>query len=129
MKKILFVLGLMLAFVFGAVYESNFDSSDAFVIVKNESDECLRQLKIQVKDTDFKLAGLPHGRMSGTSFKIKSDSHYDVSVVLDNGKQMKLSAGYMTNGLESYDLFVIVHDSIEHHSIPPFSINSSLMSD
>ncbi|NDV23961.1 hypothetical protein [Desulfovibrio sp. JC022] len=129
MKKFLCFSLMLLCLLLGALLgELRPNKSHGFVIVENKSNEVVHEVEIKIMDLQIKIPEMDiNGHVVGR-FEIPGDSHYDILVLFKSGKKMDLSSGYMTNGLDSYDLFVITQDGIEHHSIPPFNINSSSIS-
>ena len=92
--------------------------NQGFVLVQNNSTQPVEFITIHIKDLNFSIANLEQGAQAGKAFMIHTESHYDVNATFSSGKTISLSSGYLTNGIDSYDLFIITDDSILHERIP-----------
>ena len=92
--------------------------NQGFVLVQNNSTQPVKSVRIQIKDLNFAISNLEQGEQAGKAFMIHADSHYDMNATFSSGKTISLSSGYLTNGIDSYDLFIITDDSILHQRIP-----------
>lgn len=123
MKRTSCLLAMLFCLFLGVIGGMGSKTNYGLFIVENSSDEDVDQIEINVMDLKIKLPGIKTNDLITGRYEIPGDSHYDIVVTFVSGRTVEFSSGYMTDGLDSSDLFIIENDSIEHHSIPPVEIN------
>ncbi|OEU66808.1 MAG: hypothetical protein BA863_07065 [Desulfovibrio sp. S3730MH75] len=89
-----------------------------FVFIENRSGEEIEKTTIQIRELEFSLHHVPNEGIVYGKYLILGDSHYEVNATLKSGKRINLSSGYMTSGFDSFDLFMVLNNEIEHKRIP-----------
>jgi hypothetical protein len=93
-------------------------SGDSRFTVMNETGEAISHATIVVCGQTIEMREIPvAGRVSGT-YRVKSDSDYDVTVKFANGNQLHRKVGYVTNGVRYADEISISTADISVKSTP-----------
>jgi len=91
------------------------------IVVRNDSNNIISNANILVCGQTLIFNHIaPHSKQSGT-FKVTSDSSYDIKVVLSNGQVLQSKLGYVTNGIKYDDVIFIRDDHISIKSAPTLS--------
>ncbi len=110
-KRIIFVSYCLLVFFFVLFETSCLSKSNTgqFTLV-NDSDELISHATVEICDQLIEFKSIkPHEEFNG-SFKVKGDSHYEVTVFFASGKEIKDEIGYVTHGF-NYRHTITVTDS------------------
>lgn len=82
-------------------------------LLSNQAKEPIAQALVTVCGQTIKFKDVqPSYRVSG-SYKVKSDSHYDVRIEFSSGTVLKKELGYVTNGLDFYHEIIVTDANIE----------------
>ena len=118
MKILIYCISLCAALLLGGMINEILPSdSYGFVFIENTSGESVANSTIRIRELEYLLPTIPNRGLIGRKFIIPGDSHYEINATLASGKKINLSSGYMTNGYNSYDLFVINRNTIDHQKI------------
>lgn len=79
----------------------------SIVTVINQSSQTIISLKIELAGETKTIAMLSNGRSAIVEFNNFSDSHYILNGVLKDGTLIKGEFGYVTNGMNFEETFVI----------------------
>lgn len=80
--------------------------------IRNGSDLLIQTATVKVSGSSLELENIHPSETRIGTFKIRSDSHYDISVKFAAGKSLNGSCGYVTNGVDSSDHLVVLDDEI-----------------
>lgn len=84
--------------------------------VMNSSGEQIERVTIEVSDQTFIFRDLAPQEARTESFRIGKDSHYDVSVKFETGRNLEATIGYVTSGIDSADNIVILGSQVRIES-------------
>ncbi len=104
----------ILTFVLGYVIML---SSTAKLMVTNKSTQEVLALKVSLKHIDVLKENLQIDQSVEFKFKIKTDDHYNVTILFKNGTKINKSIGYLTRGVDSSDKIIILDSDIEMTSL------------
>ena len=115
MKKKVFVLisYCLVALLFASTETSCLlkENTGQFVLI-NSSNEMITQARIEVCEQLIEVNNIePHEKYNGT-YKIKSDSHYDVTISFASGKELRDKLGYVTHGFDFTHTITITDSTI-----------------
>lgn len=82
-------------------------SKTATVVVSNESGWEVRSLTVKVSDQEKRIKNLHNGESTDLIFQGLHGSHYTLNGKLSDGSIIHGEYGYVTNGAELNDSFVI----------------------
>lgn len=123
-KKILGFTILVCAISFGAWLHSFFPPDIGVVIIDNRSGQDIVSATIRVREIELVCPGIPDGGYYAVRYEIPGDSHYEVQATFDSGKTVELESGYMTSGMDAFDVMEIREDHILHKSTHSHSYSS-----
>jgi hypothetical protein len=105
-----FLIAICVAVVF--LLSSCLTNKGSFVLI-NKAKDTISQGFVTVCGQTIELKDIqPNKSMSGT-YAVKSDSHYDIKVEFLSGKKISKQLGYVTNGLDFHDEFVVTDTDID----------------
>lgn len=90
----------------------SFRDSEAAVSLKNISSSDIQVGEINLADESRKFSRVKIGETLRTTFSIKHDSSYEISITLVNGQKLTAKAGYLTNGISQVDTLKVMDDKI-----------------
>lgn len=97
---------MLISFGISCFMESN---TGQFCFINNDN-ELIVYAKIKICNQIFEFKDItPHEKCNGT-FKVTSDSHYTIHIVLNSGKEIKDQLGYVTYGFD-YKHTIVLADS------------------
>lgn len=79
----------------------------------NKTIEPISQALVTVCGQTIELRDVQPGKSAAGSYEVKSDSHYNVRIKFQSGKQLQKGVGYVTNGLDFDHKIVITDTNIE----------------
>lgn len=103
---------LLLAIWFGGWLGSLFPPDIGVVILKNESDHHIRQAVIMIRELELNLGPIPADGFAVGRYDVPGDSHYDIRITFESEKEIRAELGYMTSGMDSFDVIEVRNDSI-----------------
>lgn len=83
------------------------------VQIQNRSGERIELVTVQVSGTLIVLDELKPSEKRAGTFRIASDSHYKIYVKFASGKTLAGSCGYVTHGIDSDDLIIVIKNGIQ----------------
>ncbi|SDK51178.1 hypothetical protein SAMN05660337_0681 [Maridesulfovibrio ferrireducens] len=119
MKIIFYFISIFFAaWIGGCINEMLPKDNYGFIFIENQSGEDITKSTVQIRELIFSLPHIPDKKIIYGKYLILGDSHYEVNATLKSGKRINISSGYMTSGLDSFDLFIIKNNKIDHKQIP-----------
>lgn len=88
------------------------------VMVENRTSESIDRATIEVCGQALELSQIAPGEKKTASYKVVTDSHYDVSVTFNSGRKIDASVGYVTNGMDFRDTLIVTDDAIAYEAGP-----------
>jgi hypothetical protein len=117
MKKLIFGSSVLIcAIIFGAWLHSFFPSDIGVVIIDNRSGQDIASATIQVREIELVCPKIPNGDFYAVRYEVPGDSHYEVEATFESGRTLELESGYMTSGMDAFDVMEIQEDRILHKS-------------
>ena len=83
-----------------------------FLLVNKGNEPVLRAL-VTVCGQTVELNGIQPTKSASGSYRVKSDSQYDVRIEFESGKKLEKKIGYVTNGLDFKHVIVVTDTDIE----------------
>jgi hypothetical protein len=87
-----------------------------FLLV-NKADEPIARASVMVCGQTIKLNDIQPTQSAQGFYKVKSDSHFNITVEFQSGKKLQKEIGYVTNGFDFHDELVVTNTDIEITSI------------
>jgi len=84
----------------------------SFLLV-NKSRETISRGLVTVCGQTIELKEIQPTESATGSYKVKSDSHYDIAIEFQSGKKIHKEIGYVTNGLDFHHEIVVTDTDIE----------------
>jgi len=84
----------------------------SFLFINNAKEPILRGL-VTICGQTIDLKDIQPGESVPGSYKVKSDSHYDIGIEFQSGKKLRKETGYVTNGFDYHDEIVVTDADIE----------------
>ena len=82
------------------------DNSGQITLI-NESGESIKTVRIEVCKQLIEFKTIRQGEKAKGTYKITSDSHYDILVTFASGKKLRKQLGYVTNGFDFQHTLVV----------------------
>jgi len=89
-----------------------FFSNKGEVHISNEATERVVKGEVEICDQQYKFEGIKPRESKVIHYKVKSDSHYKITVEFESGKKMVKEVGYVTNGMDFKDALIIKDSDI-----------------
>ena len=84
----------------------------SFLLI-NKAQELIARASVTVCGQTIELKDIQPTKSAPGSYKVKSDSHYDVRGEFQSGKKLQKAIGYVTNGLDFHHEIVVTDTDIE----------------
>lgn len=119
MKKLTVILMvLVIGIAIGSMLDLFFHDTRGVVILHNMSGEPVCNATVIVRDAAMTFGKIADGEYAFQSYLMGSDADYSVWITFESGKQVSLSnVGYVTNGLNSCDLFEVHKEDVLYTNI------------
>lgn len=91
----------------------SFGANKGFVLLVNMAKEPIVRALVTVCAQTIELKNIQPTESALGSYKVKSDSHYDIRVEFQSGKKLQKEMGYVTNGFDFQHEFVMTDSDIE----------------
>jgi hypothetical protein len=82
------------------------------VSIVNEATESIRAGKIVICGHQFEFGELKPREKKQIPYKVRSDSHYDMTVQFAPGKTLTRQVGYVTSGTDFHDTLTVKDDEV-----------------
>ena len=102
------VLVLILVAVFAIRLSSN-KGEDSIV---NQAGEAIRSGQLEICKQQFSLGQVQPKQSKEIHYKVRSDSHYDVTIEFESGKKLSRQVGYVTSGMDFHDRLTVTDDDV-----------------
>ena len=91
------------------------------VTLSNTTGEVIERIQIAVCRQEFVLDSLGPGDSRTVTFRIRGDSHYNVSIRFSSGRSINKELGYVTSGVDVADTLLIEETGVllADHTGPP----------
>lgn len=117
-RPVVFVIFLGLAAYAGGVVSSYLEDEIGIVVAQNQSGKQISSLSLWVCDQSLDLGSLAPGAIAGSTYTVSCESHYTVRAVFSSGEILTEEMGYVTGGLDIFDLFVIRESELDMGPMP-----------
>jgi len=84
----------------------------SFLLINHAKEPISRAIVVVCGQT-VELNGILPTKNAQGSYKVNSDSHYDITVEFQSGKKFEEKMGYVTNGFDFHHEFVVTDTGIE----------------
>ena len=102
----------ILAFTTMMIFAISCREYKSTVTVTNRADEAIRVCSITLGSQSSKIRDIGPNEKRQLSFKVQSDDHYVISVTMQSGRRIEKEMGYVTNGMDFFDSFIIQDSDI-----------------
>jgi hypothetical protein len=82
------------------------------VWVINNATEPISRCIVSICGQTIELRDILPTKSAEGFYKVKSDSHYDISIEFQSGRKLRKELGYVTNGLDFHDRIVVTNTDI-----------------
>ncbi|MDD3313875.1 hypothetical protein [Pseudodesulfovibrio sp.] len=107
---------LLGAIALGAWLHSCFPPDIGVVVLQNGSGRDIARAVVRIREIELVFPKIPDGGFSAARYEIPGDAHYEVLVTFDSGKTLRLESGYVTSGMDAFDVMVVREDEIIHQA-------------
>ncbi len=116
-KKSLIIAALLSLVWFGGLLNKwIFSPNVGVLLLSNESSEHIHSAKISVCGQDYTFQEIPQGEYIAVRYDVTTDSHFNIKVLLQSGRIVENEIGYITNGVDFFDIIKIKNDELIHES-------------
>ena len=112
-NSILIFLGIGCFLIVGIRAASILFTRQGEVSIVNKATESVVKGKIDIGNQHFIVENMKPGEQKTFSYKVTSDSHYNVAVTLSSGTRLATEIGYVTTGLDFKETLIVNNDAIE----------------
>lgn len=109
MKVVLVAISAALLFLVMASCTTN---KGSFVLV-NKAKETIARAVVIVCEQTIEFQAIQPTTSRSASYKVQSDSHYDVKVEFGSGKRLHKEIGYLTNGVDFHHEMIVTDNDID----------------
>jgi hypothetical protein len=85
----------------------------ALVTITNSSNETIQTVRLSVCGQELETSDIHPGESRTFKYGVRSDSHYDLLVTFQSGKELKTSLGYVTHDMKVDDDIIVHNDAVE----------------
>lgn len=87
-------------------------SNDGEVQIINSASEPVRSGEIEVCNQRFNLGTIERGKSKTINYKVRSDSHYNLIVEFNSGRNLAKELGYVTSGRDFKDILTLSDNDV-----------------
>jgi hypothetical protein len=102
-------IGLLLATLFAVLA---FRTNRGDFSLENRAREAIARAAVQICHQKFEFGEIPPGEARTATFKIRTDSHYDVAVEFKSGRAIDAHVGYVTSGANFNDKLIVKDNEV-----------------
>jgi hypothetical protein len=94
-------------------------TNTATLVLANESSEPITSAIVTVCRQEIILQNVQPKQSARASYKVKSDSHYSVTITFRSGKTLQREMGYVTPGFDFSDQIIVTESDVKlgKHSV------------
>lgn len=104
---------IVLSAVFAVIVTASCTANTGNFSLVNKAKEPIAHASVTVCGQTIEMKGIQPTKSAQGSYKVKSDSHYDVKVEFQSGKKLQKEVGYVTNGLDFQHEITVTDTDIE----------------
>jgi len=105
------VLRDVLVVTFALLFIISCETNKGNFLLINNSNDAISTASVKVCGQSIEFSNIPHLKSVVGSYMVKSDSHFDIVVKFNNGKEIHKQIGYVTNGVNfRYEIIVTETD-------------------
>jgi hypothetical protein len=82
------------------------------ILILNRASEPISRGIVSVCGQTIEWRDIAPAKSAGGSYKVKSDSYYDISIEFQSGRKLRKELGYVTNGFDFHDTIVVTDTDI-----------------
>lgn len=106
MKKRLWLVAALAALVAVVIFALG-SSNKGEVSIVNQAAEPIRDGTIEICRHRFTVGEIRPNESKQIHYKVRSDSHYDVTIEFASGKRLTSHLGYVTSGMDFHDTLTV----------------------
>lgn len=99
--------------VFAVIFMASCSANTGNFSLINKTKEPIARASVTVCGQTIDMKDIQPTKSAQGSYKVKSDSHYDVRVEFQSGKKLHKEIGYVTNGLDFQHVITVTDTDIE----------------
>ncbi len=107
------VLRDVLVVTFALLFIISCETNKGNFLLINNSNDAISTASVKVCGQSIEFSNIPHLKSVVGSYMVKSDSHFDIVVKFNNGKEIHKQIGYVTNGVNFRHEIIVTETDIK----------------